>query len=68
MSELGKETVLQLKYARIIAAIAKYAGMSLEDAMDVFYNSSMFQLLQEGVADLHCRSDEYLAIEILSNR
>ena len=30
-----------------------------------FYNSPMFPLIQDGVADLHCRSDEYLAGEIL---
>lgn len=65
MSDLGKQTVLQLKYARIIQALAQQASISLEDAMDMFYNSDTFPLIQEGIGDLHCRSDEYLAEEIL---
>ncbi len=40
--------------------------MSLNEAMDVFHNSPLMPLIQEGVADLHCRSDEYLAGEILN--
>jgi hypothetical protein len=28
------------------------------------YNSETFTLIDEGVADLHCRSDKYLANEI----
>ena len=39
--------------------------MSVEDAMDMFYNSNTMQLIQDGVADLHCRNDEYLAEEVL---
>ncbi|MCC8071387.1 MAG: hypothetical protein LIO90_06265 [Bacteroidales bacterium] len=29
-----------------------------------FYNSQLFELLQDGVADLHCRSERYLAEEL----
>jgi len=32
--------------------------------MDMFYDSDMLPLLEDGVADLHCRSDKYLAEEI----
>lgn len=35
-----------------------------KEAMDIFYNSPLLPLLEEGVADLHCRSDKYLAEEI----
>lgn len=31
----------------------------------MFYHSTTFQLLQEGIADLHCRSDLYLADELM---
>ena len=27
-------------------------------------NSDMLQLLEDGIADLHCRSDKYLAEEV----
>ena len=33
--------------------------------MDFFYNSTTFELISEGVADMHCLSDEYLADELL---
>ena len=33
--------------------------------MDIFYNSPAFELIDKGVADLHCRSDQYLADEII---
>ena len=39
-------------------------SVSLEEAMDIFYNSPLLPLLEEGIADLHCRSDKYLAEEI----
>ena len=61
----GKQTILQMKYARIIEAMSKMAGITREEAMDLFYNSDTMQLIQDGVADLHCRSDLYLAEEVL---
>lgn len=57
-------TILEAKYARIINEISEMHGVSLEEAMDIFYNSPLLPLLEEGVADLHCRSDKYLAEEI----
>lgn len=37
-------------------------------AVDIFYNSPLLPLLEEGIADLHCRSDKYLAEEIWRER
>lgn len=65
MKEEGKQTVLQMKYARIVAAIAAKENVSAREALGIFYNSETMPLIQEGIADLHCRSDEYLAEEIL---
>lgn len=56
--------ILEAKYARIIAAISELHHISLEEAMDIFYHSQLLPLIDEGVADLHCRSDKYLAEEI----
>lgn len=53
-----------MKYARIIQIFAQKAGLSYEQAMDIFYNSQTFCLLEEGVADIHCRSDFYIADEL----
>ena len=60
--------ILEAKYARIIAAISELHGVSLEESMDIFYKSSLLPLIEEGVADLHCRSDHYLAEEIWRER
>ena len=68
MSEDARQAVLQMKYARIIGVIAERAGVDMAEAMRVFYGSETMPLIQEGVADLHCRSDEYLAGEILRER
>ena len=61
----ANKTILQMKYARIVAIFAKESGMMLEDALSFFYDSDTFKLISEGVADMHCRSDEYLADELL---
>ena len=54
-----------MKYARIVAIFAKASGLVLEDALGFFYDSDTYMLISKGVADLHCRSDEYLAEELM---
>ena len=56
--------ILQMKYARIIENISKMKKIPLEKAMQMFYNSKTFDLISEGIADMHCMSDKYLAEEI----
>ena len=58
-------TLLQHKYANVIAAYSKCQNIDLRQSMDLFYKSDTYQLMREGVSDMHCRSDEYLAEEIL---
>ena len=57
--------ILDMKYARIIEILAQRLNITREDAMDLFYNSPVFDLIDKGVADMHCRSDQYLADEII---
>ena len=57
--------ILDMKYARIIEILAQQLHLTREEAMDLFYNSPVFELIDKGVADLHCRSDQYLADEII---
>lgn len=61
----ANKTILQMKYARIVAIFAKESDLSLEDAFSFFYDSDTYELISEGIADMHCRSDEYLADELL---
>lgn len=60
----GWHAILEAKFARVISEISKMYNVSLDDAMDMFYNSETIQLMEEGVADLHCRSEKYLAEEV----
>lgn len=60
----GWHAILEAKFARIIYEISEMYNVSLDDAMDMFYNSETIQLMEEGVADLHCRSEKYLAEEV----
>lgn len=54
-----------MKYARIIKLFAEKGHLTYEEAMDKFYNSETYNLISEGVADMHCMSDGYLADELL---
>lgn len=56
--------LLQKKFVRVIRCFAEQEGLSLDDALDFFYRSQLYPLLKEGVSDLHCMSDRYLAEEL----
>ena len=56
--------LLQKKYSRVIECFAKKAGISLDSALDFFYHSDVYHLVHDGVSDMHCMSDEYLADEL----
>ena len=56
--------LLQKKYARIIAGFAEKEKISLENALDFFYKSELYQLISQGISDMHCRSDLYLIDEL----
>ena len=53
--------MLQKKYSRVIECFAKQQGLSLDAALDLFYHSQVYQLIRDGVSDMHCMSDAYLA-------
>ena len=54
-----------MKYARIIQLISDKKHISLETAMDMLYSSPIFEIIDDDTADLICRSDIYLADEII---
>lgn len=56
--------LLQKKYSRVIECFAKRQGISLDSALDFFYRSKTYQLIRDGVSDMHCMSDAYLAEEL----
>lgn len=56
--------LLQKKYARVVGRFAETAHLPLDAALDFFYHSQVYQLMREGVSDLHCMSDAYLAEDL----
>ncbi len=56
--------LLQKKYSRVIECFAKQQGFSLDAALDFFYHSQVYQLMRDGVSDMHCMSDVYLVEEL----
>ena len=54
-----------MKYARIIELISEKQQIPLEEAMDWLYCSPLFEIIDDGTADLICRSNIYLANEII---
>ena len=56
--------LLQKKYSRIIERFAEKTNISLDSALDFFYHSEVYQLMHDGVSDMHCMSDEYLVDEM----
>ncbi len=49
------------KCADIIINLSVMYGISPEKATDIFYKSETASLIEDRVADLHCRSSKYLA-------
>lgn len=56
--------LLQKKYSRIIVCFANRMDITLDEALDFFYHSDVYQLIRDGVSDMYCMSDEYLAEEL----
>lgn len=40
------------------------AKLGVNEALDFFYHSEVYQLIRDGVSDMHCMSDMYLAEEL----
>lgn len=64
MSDESKQILKSSQYARIIVCISEMFDVPLDEATDIFYNSDTASMIEEGIADLHCRSDKYLAGEV----
>ncbi len=61
----ANKVLLQRKYTRLIQLFAEKADMNIEEAMDKFYHSETYQLISNGISDMHCRSDLYIVDDLL---
>lgn len=57
--------LLQKKYARVVKQFADMAGLSLDEALKMFYRSDVYDLVSNGISNMHCMSDLYLARELI---
>lgn len=58
------KTLLQMKFSRVVARFAEQQNIPAEKALGIFYHSETYRELSEGIADLHCRSDQYIVDEL----
>jgi len=61
------KAILQLKYSSVIEVLSKLNNSTLRQALDIFYKSIVYEEMREGISDMHCRSDIYLAEEIMKD-
>ncbi|MCI8748383.1 MAG: DUF3791 domain-containing protein [Lachnospiraceae bacterium] len=52
--------ILQMKYTDIVKGFASTQHLNLDDALRFFYDSEVYQLMKDGVSDMHCMSEKYL--------
>ena len=62
---LINETLLQMKYSRIISLLAQQLNIAHPQALDLFYNSETYSFLNRKMYHLHNMSDAYLVDEII---
>ncbi|MGL4293304.1 MAG: DUF3791 domain-containing protein [Bacteroidales bacterium] len=65
MMSQANETLLQIKYARIVNQLGSRLAISPLRALDLFYRSKTYVYLRKKEADLHCMSDGYLVDELI---
>jgi len=61
---MANKRVLNYKIDSIIAEYAESENITLREAIDVFYKSDLYNLIVNGVSDMHCRSNAYLIEEL----
>lgn len=64
MSDESKQVLRSSQCARIIVCISEMFDVTLDKATGIFYSSETAGMIEEDIADLHCRSDRYLAGEV----
>ena len=62
---IANRTLVGHKCNAVIQSYAELAGISVREAFDVFYKSNLYIEIRNGISDMHCRSDGYLAEELM---
>lgn len=62
---LANKILLQSLYKNIILEFSKRTNKDLEESMNYFYESQLYQLVNQGIGDLHCKGVKYLTDELM---
>ena len=60
----ANETLLQMKYTRIVSLFAKQMNITLDESLRFFYKSVTYELMKNGISDMHCMSCTYLVEDL----
>lgn len=63
-TEESRQVILDRKISHIIQTYARRYNVPLKEAAETYYASVTAQLVNGRIADMHCRSDGYLADEL----
>ena len=62
---IANRTLVGHKCNNVIKAYSELMRIPLREAFDVFYRSTLYIEIRNGISDMHCRSDGYLAEELM---
>ena len=72
---MGEKEMNDLFY---VCSLIEYVGrrmknrrgdvVAADEALDCFYRSQTYELMRDGISDMHCMSDEYLVDELVDER
>jgi hypothetical protein len=60
----ANRTLIGRKISNVIFEYAELSNLSLREALDALYKSRLYHEIVNGISDMHCRSDGYLAEEL----
>lgn len=57
--------ILQLTFSGVIETFSETGNITLREALDRFYKSQIYIEMRDGISDMHCRSEKYLAEDLI---
>lgn len=61
----ANKILLQSLYKKIILRFSKLTGKTLDESVELFYNSQTYEMISKGIGDMHCKGEIYLTDELL---
>jgi len=61
---IASRSLVGRKMANVIKTYSEMYNTTLREAFHLFYTSNIYIEIRNGISDMHCRSDGYLAEEL----